>query len=1356
MPDEKTVQITTTTNLPVYNYQNDRWSTIKDRMHFYFLANGIAQDQMKKAIFLSNCDLNTIELIASLAIPLQLTDDNITFEKIVKLLDKQFDEGKNILPSTYTFFNTKQKAGQNASEYMAELLEKVRFCGFDSDKWKDKSMERALRDQLVMGVNDQKAVQELLKQSDPSLEEALKIVKNIENLRKDVKTIDPQHQANLQKVKQMHQRYQKQSKPPADSKNTNFKQKKNWELEVPCVCCNRNNHCRKDCRLKNTAVCEHCHRAGHLVQACWKKKKEEGSLSSVNRNNSNKTKNNRISCNTMSTKLHSTPSLHLKINKSKTPMEADSGAERTCFGETDWILMGRPKLKPAKVKLTLYNGYELKVKGECEVLADASEVPTLQATQPQRLPALVVEGNRKALLGIDWIKNLKISMDALIFNQSPKKVPEVKPEVPSIFKVMEDEYQRRLQPLLNEFQDIFEGLGHCTKLKANIQLQEGAQPKFFKPRPIPFALLPKVKAEIQREVDLGILKPITVSEWAAPIVPAPKPNGEVRVCGDFKTTINPQTKVDQYPIPLINEILTKLNGGKYFTKIDLKDAYLQIELTEESKKLCVINTPWGLFQCQKLPFGVCPAPAIFQRLAEQMIAGIDHVAVYLDDLIITGRTLEEHLENLRKVFQRIREFGLRINLAKSKFFQPEVEYLGYIINENGRIADPKRVEAIKNCPRPKNLKEVESFIGQINYYGPFIENFSTLCEPLNELRRKDRPFKWTQAQEKAFEALKNRLAEKTLLMHYDDQLPLILSTDASEYGIGAVLLQKHPDGTEKPLAFASKTLSTTERGYSQIEKEAYAIIFGTVKFNQYLAYRRFTLYTDHQPLLAIFDPKKAIPIYTMKRLQRWAIHLMSYNFDIRFKPTDKHLNADALSRLPAGTDFEFEEKEAQENTMISRLYEDSTFAEFPVLASEIREETQKCPELHQIYKFVEESNWPRIHQAEDPKLYNYQTVKKQLSIQNGLIFRGDQIVIPVTLRERMLKSLHSVHIGSKKMILNARNLCWWPRMRQQIEENAQSCQQCQEYAPKPRPEFSPWPEPETIWERLHIDFAEWQGRKFFLIIDAKSKYPIIIPMKVTTASDVIRILELIFTDFGIPITIVSDNGPPFGSENLKMFFQRYGIKHVKTPPYHPASNSQVERLVRSMKEAFEKTKHLPPKQQLQEFLRSYRFTTHTMTGKKPAEMMFGRPPRSALDLAKPHPSQDPSSKYALHEPVWAKDPSSKHRWLPGIVSKVVGNMVYWVKLQNGETHKRHQNQIRPKNASKIPTDEDLLVDLLPIIPEEAPPAPAPAEPDHPDDNDNEDPNPEEQPRKTYPKRNRRRAQTWDPAKRRYVDIGSTF
>ena len=362
------------------------------------------------------------------------------------------------------------------------------------------------------------------------------------------------------------------------------------------------------------------------------------------------------------------------------------------------------------------------------------------------------------------------------------------------------------------------------------------------------------------------MEQVKYSEWATPIVPVPKPDGRVRLCGDYKITVNPAIDVEQYPLPKPQELLATLSGGQRFTKLDLSVAYQQMLLEEESRKLVTINTNLGLFRYCRLPFGIASAPAIFQRAMDTLLQGIPHVICYIDDVLVTGLTEEEHLQNLVQVLHKLQEQGMRLKREKCAFFQKEVEYLGYRINTDGVHTAPSKLQAIQQAPAPRNVTELCAFLGLLNYYGKFIPNLSTMIHPLNALLGQGRKWNWTQECANAFKAAKQSLTSDSVLVHYDPQLPLRLAGDASCYGIGAVLSHQYPDGSERPIAYASRTLLPSEKNYAQIEREALSLVFGIQKFHQFIYGRSFTLATDHKPLTTILGGRKGIPAIAAARM----------------------------------------------------------------------------------------------------------------------------------------------------------------------------------------------------------------------------------------------------------------------------------------------------------------------------------------------------------------------------------------------------------------------------------------------------------------------------------------------------------
>ena len=322
----------------------------------------------------------------------------------------------------------------------------------------------------------------------------------------------------------------------------------------------------------------------------------------------------------------------------------------------------------------------------------------------------------------------------------------------------------------------------------------------------------------------------------------------------------------------------------------------QLELYEESNKILTMNQHKGLYQPNRLSYGVNSAPAIFRRTMDQILSGIDGVACYLDDTLITARSTEQHLQRLNEVLSRLQRYGIRLKLTKCKLLEEKIEYLGHMVTREGLRPTEENMAALNKAATPTNVTELRSYLGLLKYYIKFLPDLSTLLAPLNALTHSCAEWYWDTTCERAFKNSKYMICKAGILCHYDPSKPLKLACDASSYGLGAVISHVSPDGVEKPIAFASRIMTSAERNYSQVEREALAIIFGVKRFRQYLWGRYFTLETDHKPLVSILGTKNGIPTMTAARLQRWALILSRYSYDIAYRLLLLHANA--LSRLP--------------------------------------------------------------------------------------------------------------------------------------------------------------------------------------------------------------------------------------------------------------------------------------------------------------------------------------------------------------------------------------------------------------------------------------------------------------------------
>ncbi|KAG8172437.1 hypothetical protein JTE90_019371, partial [Oedothorax gibbosus] len=450
-----------------------------------------------------------------------------------------------------------------------------------------------------------------------------------------------------------------------------------------------------------------------------------------------------------------------------------------------------------------------------------------------------------------------------------------------------------------------------------------------------------------------------------------------------------------------NEVLSTVAGGKVFSKLDLSQAYLQLPVDDATSRLLTLNTHKGLFRVKRLPFGVSIAVAIFQKKMEEVFAGVDGVLPYLDDIYITGTDMTSHNLKLEEVLQRLDQAGLRLKREKCCFALPEIVLLGFRVNARGIQPTVDKVKAIREAPSPTNVVELQAFLGLLNFYGSFLKRRSDILEPLHKLLQKDVPWEWTAEHEEAYKASKGLLTTDDLLVHYDEKLPLILTSDASSYGLGSVLSHLLPNGKEAPVAYYSRTMTKTERNYSQTDKEALAILAGVKKFHSYLLGRRFRIVTDHRPLLGIFNSTKPIPQMISPRVLRWSLSLQAYDYELEYRKGKDIANADALSRLPVSTP----EFDVPQPADILLLESDT---QFQVDSKLLAVSTKRDPVLSRTALWVS-NGWP--DHSPDERFQPYFKRRHELSIHQDCLLWGSRVIVPEKLQDEVLSLLHAGHPG---------------------------------------------------------------------------------------------------------------------------------------------------------------------------------------------------------------------------------------------------------------------------------------------------------------------------------------------------------
>ncbi|GFW55987.1 retrovirus-related Pol polyprotein from transposon 412 [Trichonephila clavipes] len=785
------------------------------------------------------------------------------------------------------------------------------------------------------------------------------------------------------------------------------------------------------------------------------------------------------------------------------------------------------------------------------------------------------------------------------------------------------EQKSSAERLFQEFEDVFSrnssDIGHTTVTQHRIDTADHPPIKQH-PRRLPFAKQEEVGTILREMQENDIIEPSS-SPWASPIVLVRKKDGSTRFCVDYRK-LNDVTKKDSYPLPRIDDTLDTLSGHKWFSTLDLKSGYWQVEIHPEDREKTAFTSGQGLWQFKVMPFGLCNAPATFERLMETVLKGLTFEAclIYLDDVIIGGRTFEEHLQNIRKVLSKLSDANLKLNPSKCKFFQKEVNYLGHIISAEGVRTDPEKVSAVKNWKRPENLPN-----------------------------RKKQKFQWTKECEDSFLQLKEALTSSPILIYPQPDKPFILDTDASNESVGAVLSQEI-DGQERVVAYWSKCLSKPERNYCVTRKELLAIVKAIEHFHHYLYGQKFLLRTDHASLTWLMNFRN-----TEGQVARWIQRLNEYYFDIRHRKGSSHGNADALSRRPCPENCRHCSRvETKYDYAIRQITTSTATPPDPWSDEKVREDQMADPDIKPLIEFMESSSnkpsWQDIS-AYSPTTKQYWALWNSLHLRNGVLYRKFesedgktfrwQLVLPRSRIPEVLKELHGSptggHFGVMKTLHRVRERFCWGKVRADVEQWCKSCDACSaRKGPKIRSRGKLHRyNVGAPFERIAFDILgplprTASGNKYLLVVmDYFTKWPEVYPIPDQEAPTVAEaVVQHWISRYGVPLQLHSDQGRNFVSAVLKGVCELLGIDKTKTTPLHPQSDGMVERFNRTILNNLSlmvSKNQQDWDQKVPLFLLAYRSAVHETTGYSPSQMLFGRDLRLPCDLLFGRPPDTPSS-----------------------------------------------------------------------------------------------------------------------------------
>lgn len=822
----------------------------------------------------------------------------------------------------------------------------------------------------------------------------------------------------------------------------------------------------------------------------------------------------------------------------------DSGASRTILGS-----FGYEKFKQFKLKLhpTEVKACSVADGTQC-LVAGCFDIPFCVEDRVVLVEVLVMPSLPQTLiLGTDFWRKLGIVPDLRHGHwqfTSPMTSKDASLCSLTDGSHLTTEQSGRLEHLLQDvFSQMPEELG-CTDLVHHV-IKTNAEPIKQRFYPISPALQKHVYAELDDMLKKGIIEPST-SPWSSPIVMVKKPDGSYRFCVDYRK-LNRVTERDAYPLPFISSTLDKLRDAKYLSSLDIKSAYWQVPMESKCKTYTAFTVPGrGLFQFCRMPFGLHNSPATWQRLVDRVLSHMEqHVFVYLDDIVIVTQTFEQHLEVLKEVFRRLTVAGLTVRRDKCHFCRPELKFLGYVVDASGLHCDPDKVAAILNIPTPKNTTEVRRFLGIVSWYRRFIPNCSNLLMPLCGLLRKGNRFVWTQECEAAFKTVRERLVSSPVISCPDFERPFTIQTDASDYGLGAVLSQEFPEG-ERVVSFISRSLTRSERKYSTTEKECLGVLWAIEKFRPYVEATHFTVITDHFALLWLNNLKDP-----SGRLARWCVKLQQYDYDIVHRRGKDNVVPDALSRtVPLINELSVAAMVPFEN------YRDPWYAK---MIERVANKPLDYPQ------------W----RVDNGTLYH-----KICHLYPGLEpeAREWRIVVPKSHRHRLIREHHDVatagHAGIFKTYSRLIQRYYWPKMKADVSDYVRSCRVCLAHKPEqkaPAGLMAGRPDVVRPWELVSVDIVgplpkSSSGFMHILSVqDYFSKFCLFIPLRTATAKSIVRNLEdRVFLVFGVPRILLTDNGKAFVGKELKALATKYGVQLQHTPYYHPQANA-CERQHRTLK-----------------------------------------------------------------------------------------------------------------------------------------------------------------------------------------------
>lgn len=1162
-------------------------------------------------------------------------ETKLELNAIVKAFDAYFSPKTNVTYERFVFNKLVQTQNEKFDDFVTELLRKSKSCDFGT------LHDSLIKDRIVVGVYNDTDREKLLSEEELTLDKAIKICRASEQARSQINSMKNEPL----KVETVKNKYRNKAK--SDTKQVVLKQSK----EYPCKKCGRN-HGKNEC-FAFKKECYSCHKLGHFSKFCRSKQ-----ISTIARSTSKETASednfivNSISEETNVTDWYETGKFSTGL---KVKFKLDTGAQCNVLPCTLAEKAGL-KLRLSKVQSLLsFSNHKIKVTHEA--------FSSLQIKGNNYMTRfLIVNENVQPVLG----KNASVEMGLI----------------------------KRLETISMSENLITteENIGCLKGFKYDIDLIDNPKLEIFPARRIPYSIRNNVKEELDRMQRAGIIKPVNSPTPSVSPMVIVRRNGKIRVCID-PSSLNKNLKRRHYPLRTLEEIAAKINESKWFTVLDCKKGFWQLPVTERTSKYLTMATPWGRYSYLRLPMGLSSAPEVFQQIIERLIGGKKGVECAMDDILIHASSKDKLQKISDEVTRILKDAGLTLNNEKCVYAENKVKFLGHIVTQEGLKADPEKIETISKLKVPQDVTALQRFLGMVTYLAKFIPNLSEITQPLRELCKKNVEWQWEKEHQLSFERLKESLKTLPVLKYFDVNAPITLSVDSSKHAVGAVLIQEG-----RPVAYAAKALDKTQQNYAQIEKEAYAIKFGCLRFHQYVwGSKSLTVETDHKPLVSISKkPLHCAPL----RLQRLMLDILPYRPVITYKKGTELYVADTLSRDCKLRDVEDSKEMQMEVHIVVPLTKTRT--------QQLIEALKTDEELSHIMKLTLDG-WPEDIGEVPENVKKYWTFRDEFGVYENILFRGDRVVIPKELRQLTLKQAHLGHLGIQRTLSRARENVYWHGMNNDIQDYVKKCKACQYHQRDNYEEPIILNKvPERPWEIVATDIYQLHQKNYLVIADSYSGFFDFAVLGNLSSSSVIQELKKWFSTHGVPETLLCDEGTQLISRELKGFAEEWNFSIQTSSPYHKRSNGLAERYVQEAKNLISKC--VADGTDIYLALLNNRNTPRGKLG-SPVQRLFGRRTKGILptkfSLLKPKIIEGVSKNLKAMRLTQKKYRDSGSRLLPSfkegeqillrkghrdwrpaeVVTKAPGPRSFLVKTPEGRIYRRNSWFLRPDVTVRQPTTE---------------------------------------------------------------------